>query len=125
MKKEPTNPLKKKKRKNRRSDKKVMTKEASLLKFMRESRNISMRRVAPILGLSEATVNHSENGRRNLDNQLIKRFLKVYGYSWEDFQNMLNGEIEVPEHLRSECIDIINRLDQSKLKTVKAFLMTF
>lgn len=125
MKKETTNPLKKKKRKNRRSDKKVMTKEASLLRYMRESRHLSMRRVAPIMGVSEATVNHSENGRRDLDDQLIKRFLKVYGYSWEDFQNMLSGEVEVPEHLRSECIDIINRLDQSKLKTVKAFLMTF
>lgn len=101
-----------------------MTKEASLLKFMRESRQLSMRQVAPILGLSEATVNHSENGRRDLDKALIKRFLKVYGYSWTDFEQMLKGEIEVPEHLRSECIDIINRLDISKLKTVKAFLNT-
>ncbi len=106
MKKDDVKPIKTKRKKKRRSDAKVMTKEASLLKFMRESRNLSMRRVAPILGLSEATVNHSENGRRDLDEALIKRFLKVYGYTWEEFQQMLNGEIEVPEHLRSECIDI-------------------
>lgn len=124
MKKETTNPLKKKKRKNRRSDRKIMTKEASLLRYMRESRHLSMRRVAPILGLSEATINHSENGRRDLDDKLIRRFLKVYGYSWEDFQQMLQGEIEVPEHVRSECLDIINRLAERKLKMVKAFLVT-
>lgn len=117
--------IKIKRRKYRRSDSKVMSKEASLLKFMRESRHLSMRRVAPILGLSEATVNHSENGRRDLDDKLIKRFLKVYGYSWAEFQEMLAGSVEVPEHLRSECIDIINRMDDAKLKTVKAFLNTF
>jgi transcriptional regulator with XRE-family HTH domain len=83
-----------------------------------------MRRVAPIMGVSEATVNHSENGRRDLDDKLIRRFLKVYGYSWEDFQQMLQGEIEVPEHIRSECLDIINRLAERKLKMVKAFLVT-
>jgi transcriptional regulator with XRE-family HTH domain len=120
-----TNTIKTKRKKKRRSDKKEMTKEASLLKFMRESRHLSMRRVAPILGLSEATVNHSENGRRDLDDKLIKRFLKVYGYTWDQFQLMLSGIVEVPEHLRSECIDIINRIDDSKLKTVKAFLNTF
>jgi transcriptional regulator with XRE-family HTH domain len=125
MKNDDKNPIRIKRKKKRRSDKKVMTKEASLLKFMRESRHLSMRRVAPILGLSEATVNHSENGRRDLDEALIKRFLKVYGYTWEQFQQMLSGEVEVPEHIRSECIDIINRLDDSKLKTVKAFLNTF
>jgi len=42
--------FKTKKKKNRRSDKKIMTKEASLLKYMRESRHLSMRRVAPIIG---------------------------------------------------------------------------
>ena len=116
--------IKIKKKKIRRSDKNIMTKEASLLKFMRESRHLSMRRVAPILGLSEATVNHSENGRRDIDEKLIKRFLKVYGYSYEEFKNMLDGEFEVPEHLRSECVDIINRLADSKLKMVKAILVT-
>jgi len=116
--------IKIKKKKIRRSDKKIMTKEARLLKFMRESRHLSMRRVAPILGLSEATVNHSENGRRDIDEKLIKRFLKVYGYSYEEFKNMLDGEFEVPEHLRSECVDIINRLADSKLKMVKAILVT-
>ena len=116
--------IKVKKKKKRRSDEKIMTKEASLLKYMRESRHLSMRRVAPILGVSEATVNHSENGRRDIDEKLIKRFLKVYGYSLEEFKQMLKGEVEVPDHLRSECIDIINRLAENKLKMVKAFLVT-
>lgn len=48
MKKDDAKSIKTKRKKKRRSDTKVMTKEASLLKFMRESRNLSMRRVAPI-----------------------------------------------------------------------------
>ncbi|MBT4791644.1 MAG: helix-turn-helix transcriptional regulator [Halobacteriovoraceae bacterium] len=119
-----TSKFKTRAKRERRSDRKIMTKEASLLKYMRESRHLSMRRVAPILGLSEATVNHSENGRRDIDEKLIKSFLKVYGYSYIEFKLMLEGEIEVPEHIRSECVDILNRLAENKLKMVKAFLVT-
>tara|TARA_B100001971_G_scaffold90539_1_gene83491 strand:+ start:267 stop:458 length:192 start_codon:yes stop_codon:yes gene_type:complete len=42
-----------------------------------------------------------------------------------DFQGMLDGKFQIPEHLRSECIEIIKRIDEQKLKTVKVFLMTF
>jgi len=117
--------MKLKKKKTRRSDRKVMTKEASLLKFLRESRSLSMRQVAKIINLSEATINHAENGRRDLDEKIISQFLTIYGYSHQEFTKMLDGEVEIPEHLRSECIDIINRLHASKLKTVKSILMTF
>lgn len=114
-----------KKKRIRRSDKKIMTKEARILKFLRESRNLSMRKVAPMMNISEATVNHCENGRRDLDKKMLLKFLNIYGYSWEQFQMFLDGNYEVPEHLRSECIDIINRLDVSKLKTIKSILETF
>lgn len=117
--------MKLKKKKVRRSDKKIMTKEARILKFLRESRKISMRKVAPMLNFSEATVNHCENGRRDLDKSTILKFLNIYGYSWEQFQSFLDGELVVPQHLRSECIDIINRVDVSKLKTIKSILETF
>jgi len=117
--------MKLRKIKTRRSDTKVMSKEAQLLKYLRESRSLSMRKAASIMGVSEATVNHSENGRKDLTDELIKRFLKIYGYSKEEFKRMLKGEVEVPEHLRSECIEIIRRLEVSKLKTIKSILMTF
>ena len=114
-----------KKVKNRRSDTKIVTEEGRLLAFLRESRNLSMRKAASLIGVSSSIVNHAENGRMDLTPTVIMKFLKAYAYQFEEFQEMLEGKIQVPEHLRSECIEIIKRIEESKLKTVKAFLMTF
>lgn len=117
--------MKAKKKKTRRSDTKVVTEEARLLAYLRESRNLSMRKAADLIGVSSAVVNHVENGRMDVTPSLTLKFLKSYGYGLEDFQGMLEGKLQVPEHLRSECMEIIKRIDEQKLKTVKAFLMTF
>jgi transcriptional regulator with XRE-family HTH domain len=111
-----------KKLKKRRSDFKKMTKEAMTLKFMRESQNLSMRKAAKLIGISEATINHSENGRRDLKADFILFVVTAYGYSYQDFLDLLEGKKEIPEHLLSECIAIIKRLDKSKLRSVKAIL---
>ncbi len=114
-----------KKKKTRRCDKKSVTEESILLKHLRESRHLSIRRAAKLIGTSSSTVNHTENGRRDLTTGIIMQFVEAYGYSLEDFQEMLKGNLIVPEHLQSECIEIIKRLDNSKLRTVKSFLETF
>lgn len=117
--------MKVKRKKKRRSDHKVMTKEASLLKFLRESRNLSMRNAGAIIGVSSSFVNHAENGRLDLNTTIILKFLKAYGYRLEEFESMKKGKIELPEHTLSECIEILKRLEPSKLKTVKTILESF
>lgn len=117
--------MKASKKKNRRSDLKVETKEGRLLKYLRESRHLSVRAAGRVLGVSESTVCHSENGRRDLNRKIIETFLEVYGYSYEEFEGMLKGDIILPENMRGECLEIIKRLEPSKLKAVKAFLNTF
>jgi transcriptional regulator with XRE-family HTH domain len=114
-----------KKLKKRRSDLKKMTKEATTLKFMRESQSLSMRKAAKLIGVSEATINHSENGRRDLSPDFILSVVTSYGYCYQNFIEFLEGKKEVPEHLLSECIAIIKRLDKSKLRSVKAILESF
>lgn len=114
-----------KKKKTRRCDKKATTPEGNLLKYLRESRKLSMRRAAELIGTSSATVNHTENGRRDINTSTIIKFCEAYGYSLEEFNSLKSGNLILPEHTRSECIKMINRLDDQKLKTVKAFLNTF
>jgi transcriptional regulator with XRE-family HTH domain len=113
------------KKKKRRSDTKVLTKEGRLLKFLRESRNLSMRNAGRLLGKSDAIINHAENGRLDLTPTLILSFLEIYGYTYDQYQKMLNSEFSVPEHTLSECIGILKRLDPSKLKTIKNILDSF
>lgn len=114
-----------KRKKKRRSDTKIMTKEARILKIMRESRKLSMRRAGKLLGASDALVSHAENGRLDLNPALIMRFITVYGYTYDQFLKFKGGEIELPEAIRTECMEIIKRLSFDKLKTVKTILQSF
>lgn len=113
------------KSKTRRSDTKKVTKEALILKYMRESRHLSMRKAAKIIGVSEAQINHSENGRMDLKPDYILKVISGLGYSYQDFLNFLNGKREAPEHVLSECIEILKRLSEKKLKTVRTILESF
>jgi len=47
------NVLEKVKKRNRRSNKKVITKEAQVLRFMRKSKSLSMRKAAFLIGKSD------------------------------------------------------------------------
>ena len=114
-----------KKKRTRRSDVKIMTKEAAVLKHLRESRKLSVRNASKVIGVSEACVNHSENGRRDLKPDLILKFLNSYGFNYEEFLNLVNGLKPLPSNLYKECIEILKRLDKEKLKTVKAILESF
>ncbi|MBY0517580.1 MAG: helix-turn-helix domain-containing protein [Bacteriovoracaceae bacterium] len=113
------------KKKNRRSDMKVITKEGKILKFFRESRKLSMRQAARVIGVSEATVNHTENGRKDLTPHLILKFLNGYGYSLVEFKAFFDGKVELPENILFDCIGILKRLEPAKLKTVKTILQSF
>ena len=114
-----------KKKKSRRCDLKVETKEGKLLKYLRESRHLSVRSAGKIVGLSDSTVSHAEHGRCDLTPKLINTFLEAYGYTRTQFDQMLRGEVILPENMRGECIEMIKKLDSTKLKAVKAFLNTF
>lgn len=113
------------KKKNRRCDRKVMTKEAEVLKYLRESKHLSMRDVGKIIDKSSAIINHAENGRMDLKPEFILKLLQIYGVSFSEFSEMCKGKLEIPEHLRSECINIIKRVSFEKLRSIKTILESF
>ncbi len=114
-----------KKKKNRRSDHKIVTKEGKVLKFLRESRKLSMRSAGRITGTSDAFINHSENGRIDLTPTIIMKILNAYGYQWDYFHKIVKGEIELPDNDFDECVQILKRLKPEKLKIVKNILSSF
>ena len=114
-----------KKRKYRRSDDKVITKEAGVLKYLRETRRISLRKVGLILGKSGTWVSHVEHGRIDLDPKKILSLLNIYRYKYEYFLELVNGSRVMPSNTYAECVEILKRLDKEKLKTVKAILESF
>lgn len=54
------------------------------------------------IGVSEATVNHSENGSKDLTPCLILKLLNGYGHSLEELGALLYGNIELSENTLSE-----------------------
>lgn len=117
--------MKLKKKKTRRSDFKVMTKEAKVLKFLRESRRLSMRKAASVLNTSEAFVNHCEHGRIDLTPKIILKFINTYGYDLDYFRKLIEGKIEIPESYLEDCVALLKRMSPDKLKTVKTILQSF
>lgn len=113
------------KKKTRRSDLKIMTKEAGVLKYLRESKKLSLRKAALRIGLSEAKLNHCENGRCDLNPTLILKILNGYEYKYEDFMRLVTGERPMPANDFADCVEILKRLDKEKLRTVKAILESF
>lgn len=117
--------MKIKKAKNRRSDHKILTKESRVLKFLRESRKLSMRNAGRIIGTSDACINHSENGRLDLTPKIIMKLLNAYGYDWTYFEKLVKGEIDLPDNDLEDCIQILKRMKSEKLKVVKNILQSF
>lgn len=84
-----------------------------------------MRRAAVLVGVSDTFINHMENGRLNLNPEIIHKVILAYGYSYEEFMKYQDPNSELPEALRYECLEIIKRLSLDKLRTVKAILQSF
>ncbi len=117
--------MKTKKKKMRRSDYKIMTKEAVVLKYLRETRKLSVRNAAKVVGLSDTKINHAENGRCDLNPSLILKVLNGYEYSYEEFMSLVLGKKEMPSEIFNECVEILKRLNKEKLRTVKTILESF
>ncbi len=84
-----------------------------------------MRDVSKIIGMSPAVINHAENGRMDLGAEFVFKLLSIYGITFADFSEMCKGKLDIPEHMRSECINIIKRVSYEKLRSIKTILESF
>jgi len=109
----------------RRSDTKITTKEGQVLKFLRTSRRLSMRKAGRLIGLSDTFVSHCEHGRIDLNPGIIAKFLRAYGCDYGHFLKLVQGNIEIPVSIIDECIGLLKRMDEDKLKTVRTILQSF
>lgn len=93
-----------------RTQRKHVTKEAALLKRLREHRNLSMPQVASLIEKSISWISHVENGRMDLTSEHIKLLLPLYGQTQKSFESYLSGAVLVQSKTRRECIDALQSL---------------
>lgn len=109
----------------KRSQQKRITKQAEVLRYLRRSRGISMRKVGDLIGISYSTVSHYEHGRIDLDDGVVRRFVESYGHTMAEFQEFIDGKPVPVIRLRDECIHLLDRIDEAKMRAVHAVLVSF
>jgi len=108
----------------RRSGIKKETKESMALKKMRKATGLAQRKAALKIGVNQSMVNHCENGRAEISEDYLEKFLEGLNFSREDFEKYREGQ-ESELDLRSKCKEMIDNLDQEKINILYNLLVNF
>lgn len=108
----------------RRSYRKVITKEVRILTLLRKRKKLSQDKASSLCGYSRPTIGHIENGRMELPPERIKHIILCYGFSLVDFEKLMSEEI-IREDVLQECHHKLELLSEDKLKIIHAMLKTF
>jgi transcriptional regulator with XRE-family HTH domain len=107
---------------DRRSYKKVITKEVRVLKILRLMKNFTQDQASAVCGYSRPSIGHIENGRIEIHIDRIKHIIASYGFHFSKFEELMREET-----LRDELIDFcyqkILNLPETKLKLVHSMLI--
>jgi transcriptional regulator with XRE-family HTH domain len=105
----------------KRNRKIELSREAEVLKKMRELRSMSVRNVGDMLNVSFTTVSHMENGRATIHDEYLNKFLEALEFSRADFKEFMGGRLK-DEALRLKCLQLVEKMEPSKLEKVFAVL---
>ena len=111
-------------KKNRRFDKKIITKEVQVLQVLRRLKDLNQYEASLICGYYKGTIGQIEHGRVELYRTKISHIVKSYGFTMEDFERHMKSEVLVTD-IQDECISIIKGLCEKNLKAVQPLLLTF
>jgi transcriptional regulator with XRE-family HTH domain len=106
---------------DRRSYKKIITREVRALKALRVLRKLSQDKTSYLCGYSRPTIGHIENGRIAVDREKINHIVVCLGFKMEDFEKYLKMEVmrhEILDQCRSKILD----LSDEKLSLVKGII---
>ncbi len=108
----------------KRSRYQIKTKESETLKQIRIESGLSLREAARKCSIHNTVINHAENGRSTITREYIEKFLEGIKFSVQDFDDIVDEEFNVFE-LRSECKNIVSKMDGKKLRAVHGLLINF
>lgn len=106
---------------DRRSYKKIITKEVRALKALRVLKKLSQDQASCVCGYSRPTIGHIENGRITINRERIFHIVKSYGLRIENFEKYLKQEVmrnEIIDQCKSKILD----LSDEKLGLVKGII---
>jgi hypothetical protein len=84
-----------------------------------------MRAAGAMIGVCGSTISHCEQGRMNFPPGRIPDLIRGYGFTQSDFEEFVMGRALPVLDIREECVQMIARLDATKLKPLHAVLLSF
>ncbi len=109
---------------SKRSDVKHITNESRTLKFLRQQAKLSNRGAAAASGLGGGVINHLENGRITVRKHHLDALLKAYNTTEQTYQMFASGSVALPQNLRAECLEILQKMSQDQLRTALPVLQS-
>jgi len=105
----------------RRSYRKIITKEVRVLKLLRKMKKLAQDEASAICGYSRPTIGHIENGRIEIPNSRVRHIVSSYGFEFQKFEILMKEEVLRDEILES-CHEKLILLPEDKLKLVQSVL---
>jgi predicted transcriptional regulator len=112
-------------KKLKRSYQKQITLQSKILRYMRISRSMSLRAAATALRLSNSAICQYEQGRMDVSSERVLELVRLYGYSDTEFHEFMAGKPIPILSIKDECVQLLDRIDETKLRTVHAVLLGF
>jgi len=109
---------------SKRSDIKHITNASRALKFLRQQAKLSTRGAAAMSGIGDGVINHLEHGRINVRQHHLDALLKAYNATEQTYQMFTSGSVALPQNLRAECLEIVQRMSQDQLRTAHPVLQS-
>ena len=109
---------------SKRSDIKRITNASRALKFLRQQARRSTRGAAAVSGIGDGVINHLEHGRIGVHQHHLDALLKAYNATEQTYQMFASGSVALPQNLRAECLEIIQRMSLDQLRTAHPVLQS-
>ena len=106
---------------DRRSYRKVITKEVKVLKTLRKMRKLSQDQASALCGYSRPSIGHIENGRIEVDIDRAHHIVSSYGLEMDEFYRLMKEEVLRDEVMES-CYSKMMNLTEDKLKLIQSVL---
>jgi transcriptional regulator with XRE-family HTH domain len=108
----------------RRSYRRVITKEVRVLKILRQMKNLTQDQASAVCGYSRPSIGHIENGRIELQPERIRHIVSSYGLCMEEFHRLMKEEI-LRDDIIDSCYQKMIGLPEDKLKLVSSLIQSF
>lgn len=109
----------------KRSSYKKHTRAGEVLRYLRVTKGISMRLAGEMNGCSYSLINHYETGRTDIVERRIRELVESYGWEMAEFDEFLAGKPIPVLDIKRDCVDMLDRIGEAKLRAVHAVLLGF